>query len=92
MPTTSSDCAFGCFLLEIPNSIISLYRSRTNFVLPAMACKATGAGYQLSLPQGWLDEHPLTAAALEAEMDEWRGVGLRLEIKEWSEEKLRAAG
>jgi len=46
----------------------------------------------LSLPQGWLDEHPLTAAALEAEMDEWRGVGLRLEIKEWSEEKLRAAG
>ena len=71
---------------------VLFYRSRTNFVLPAMACKATGAGYQLSLPQGWLDEHPLTAAALEAEMDEWRGVGLRLEIKEWSEEKLRAAG
>jgi exopolyphosphatase/guanosine-5'-triphosphate,3'-diphosphate pyrophosphatase len=68
------------------------YRSRTNRALPALVCRATGAGYQLALPQGWLDEHPLSAAALEAETDEWRGVGLRLDIRELSEEKMRAAG
>jgi exopolyphosphatase/guanosine-5'-triphosphate,3'-diphosphate pyrophosphatase len=71
---------------------VLFYRSRTDRALPSMVCRATGAGYQIALPQGWLEEHPLTAAALEAEMDEWRGVGLRLEVKALSEEKLRAAG
>ena len=71
---------------------VLFYRSRTNRALPAMVCRATGAGYQLALPQGWLDEHPLTTAALEAEMDEWRGVGLRFDVRDLSEEKLRAAG
>ena len=68
------------------------YRSRANRTLPAMICQANGAGYQLSLAQGWLDQHPLTAAALDAETDEWRGVGLRFEVKERPEEKLRTAG
>ncbi len=71
---------------------VLFYRSRSSRALPSMICRATGAGYQLSLPQGWLDEHPLSAAAFEAEMDEWRGVGLRLEVKELSADKLRAVG
>ena len=71
---------------------VLFYRSRSSRALPLMICRATGAGYQLSLPQGWLDEHPLSAAAFEAEMDEWRGVGLRLEVKELSADKLRAVG
>jgi len=71
---------------------VLFYRSRTERALPTLVCRATGAGYQLALPQGWLDEHPLTAAALDAEMDEWRGLGLRFELKEFSAEKLRAAG
>jgi exopolyphosphatase/guanosine-5'-triphosphate,3'-diphosphate pyrophosphatase len=70
---------------------VLFYRSRTNRALPAMLCRATGAGYQMALPLGWLEEHPLTAAALDAEMDEWRGVGLRLEVKALPAEKLPAA-
>jgi exopolyphosphatase/guanosine-5'-triphosphate,3'-diphosphate pyrophosphatase len=70
---------------------VLFYRSRTNRSLPGMVCRATGAGYQLALPPGWLDEHPLTAAALDSETDEWRGVGLRLDVKALPAEKLRTA-
>jgi exopolyphosphatase/guanosine-5'-triphosphate,3'-diphosphate pyrophosphatase len=71
---------------------VLFHRSRSKLALPAVGCKASDGGFQLSLPQGWLDEHPLTAAALDGETDEWRGIGLKLDVREVAEEKLRAAG
>jgi exopolyphosphatase/guanosine-5'-triphosphate,3'-diphosphate pyrophosphatase len=67
------------------------HRSRVDVDLPAIACRETDSGFQLGLPRGWLDAHPLTAAALEAEADEWRALGMRLDVKATSAERAAAA-
>ena len=58
-----------------------LYLSRGDIALPRLQCKATEAGYQVTLPRAWLDEHPLTEAALGEEAAEWRTQGMRLELR-----------
>jgi hypothetical protein len=40
--------------------------------------KLTENGFILALDRDWLDSHPLTEAVLEAEVDEWRGLGMEL--------------
>jgi exopolyphosphatase/guanosine-5'-triphosphate,3'-diphosphate pyrophosphatase len=59
-----------------------LCQSRGDISLPRFACKATPAGYQLALPRAWLEEHPLTESALQAEAAEWRTQGIRFEVRE----------
>jgi hypothetical protein len=49
--------------------------------MPPMACKESKGGFQLALPRAWLDEHPMTEAALENETEEWRSVGVRLDVR-----------
>lgn len=66
------------------------YLSRRDIELPALACKASRSGFQVSLPRGWLEEHPLTEAALEAETDEWRAVGVRVELRSSAKEERPA--
>jgi exopolyphosphatase/guanosine-5'-triphosphate,3'-diphosphate pyrophosphatase len=56
-------------------------RSRRDLPMPPLACKASKGGFQLALPRAWLDEHPMTEAALENETEEWRSVGVRLEVR-----------
>jgi exopolyphosphatase/guanosine-5'-triphosphate,3'-diphosphate pyrophosphatase len=68
------------------------YRSRVDLALPPLGCRETDSGFQLLLPSGWLEAHPLTAAALESEQDDWKAVGMRLEVKAVAAEKLAAAG
>lgn len=58
-----------------------LYLSRGDIALPRLACKTTEAGYQVALPRGWLEEHPLTEAALQEEAGEWRTQGIRMELR-----------
>jgi len=67
------------------------YLARNDITLPRIACRATDSGFQLGVERGWLDEHPLTEAALEAEADEWRSPGMRLEIRALAEEKAKSA-
>lgn len=55
--------------------------SRADVVLSAVECRGTEDGYQLLLPRIWLAEHPLTEAALDAEADEWKSIGLRLQVE-----------
>jgi exopolyphosphatase/guanosine-5'-triphosphate,3'-diphosphate pyrophosphatase len=55
-------------------------RSRGHVVQPEIRARATDRGFELALPGAWLEQHPLTEAALEAEADEWRAVGLELEV------------
>lgn len=71
---------------------VLFYLSRSDIALPRIACRATESGFQLLVAQAWLDEHPLTEAALEAEADEWRSLGMRLEVRAAAEERTRAAG
>jgi exopolyphosphatase/guanosine-5'-triphosphate,3'-diphosphate pyrophosphatase len=69
-----------------------VYRARVDFELPPIGCRATDAGFVLNLPAAWLEDHPLTAAALEAEAEEWRALGLRLDLRGLQEGRARSAG
>lgn len=69
------------------------YRSRTDLRLPRLQCRATASGFQLDVARHWLESHPLTAAALDAEAQEWQALGLRLEVREIKQaaQRTRAA-
>jgi len=57
------------------------FRHRADMELPPVRCRATGSGFEIALAAAWLEAHPLTAAALEAEAEEWKAFGLKLEIE-----------
>jgi exopolyphosphatase/guanosine-5'-triphosphate,3'-diphosphate pyrophosphatase len=88
LPARSPDWAL-VFCLRVASLV---YRSRVDVQLPRIACKVTDSGYQLGVPASWLDEHPLTAAALEAEAEEWRAVGLRFDVRTLAADRVQAAG
>ena len=87
LPARSPDWAL-VFCLRVA---VLIYRSRVELELPRFAARATDSGYQLAVPAQWLEAHPLTAAALEAEAEEWRNVGLRFDVRAQSE-RAQAAG
>jgi exopolyphosphatase/guanosine-5'-triphosphate,3'-diphosphate pyrophosphatase len=66
-------------------------RSRTDLELPQLACEMTESGFRLLLPDTLLENHPLSAAALAAEADEWKSIGLRLEVKPLRDAAAKAA-
>jgi exopolyphosphatase/guanosine-5'-triphosphate,3'-diphosphate pyrophosphatase len=68
------------------------FRHRADMQLPPIECRATGSGFEIELPAPWLDAHPLTAAALESEAEEWKAFGLKLEIEPVAEARSKAAG
>jgi exopolyphosphatase/guanosine-5'-triphosphate,3'-diphosphate pyrophosphatase len=68
-----------------------VYRSRVDVELPPLECRVTDAGFQLSFPELWLEQHPLTASALDAEADDWRAIGLKFEVKPLQAAKTQAA-
>jgi exopolyphosphatase/guanosine-5'-triphosphate,3'-diphosphate pyrophosphatase len=69
-----------------------VYRSRAELPLPRFAARATDSGFQLAVAGRWLDEHPLTAAALEAEAEDWRSVGMRLDVRSLATDRAQATG
>jgi exopolyphosphatase/guanosine-5'-triphosphate,3'-diphosphate pyrophosphatase len=87
LPARSPDWAL-VFCLRVA---ALFYRSRVELELPRLAARATDSGYQLAVPGPWLEAHPLTAAALEAEAEEWRNVGLRFDVRAQAE-RAQAAG
>ena len=92
LPAKSSDWA-NIFALRLA---ALLCRSRGDIVLPRFSCRTTDAGYQMSLPRAWLEEHPLTEAVLEEESAEWRALGIRFEVRGVNgaveERRLKVAG
>jgi len=66
-------------------------RSRTDIELPQIACEITDSGFRLLLPAGLLEQRPLAAAALGDEADEWKAIGLRLEMKPLRDASAKAA-
>jgi exopolyphosphatase/guanosine-5'-triphosphate,3'-diphosphate pyrophosphatase len=88
LPTRSPDWAL-VFCLRVAALV---YRSRVDLELPRIGCKATDSGYQLAVPSAWLDGHPLTATALEAEAEEWRALGLRLDVRAQAGDRVQASG
>jgi exopolyphosphatase/guanosine-5'-triphosphate,3'-diphosphate pyrophosphatase len=73
------------FALRIAALIL---RSRTDQRLPFLRVAADAGGFAIDMPQAWLDENPLSAAALESETDSWKAVGMRLAVNGLSDKKV----
>jgi exopolyphosphatase/guanosine-5'-triphosphate,3'-diphosphate pyrophosphatase len=73
------------FALRIASLIL---RSRTDAKLPFLRVAADDAGFAIDLPQSWLDDNALSAAALDAEADLWKKIGMRLEVSGLSDKKV----
>ena len=65
-----------------------ILRSRSDARLPFLRVAADAGGFAIDLPQSWLDESPLSAAALEAEAEHWKAVGMRLAVNGLSDKKV----
>ncbi|MSQ54439.1 MAG: exopolyphosphatase [Betaproteobacteria bacterium] len=65
-----------------------IQRNRADVKLPFLRVAGDDAGFAMELPQSWLDENPLSAAALETEGEFWKGVGMRFELGGLSDKKV----
>jgi exopolyphosphatase/guanosine-5'-triphosphate,3'-diphosphate pyrophosphatase len=65
-----------------------ILRSRTDARLPFLRVAADAGGFAIDLPQSWLDENALSAAALDAETDYWKAVGMKLAVSGLSDKKV----
>jgi exopolyphosphatase/guanosine-5'-triphosphate,3'-diphosphate pyrophosphatase len=65
-----------------------ILRRRADLRLPFLRVAADHGGFAIDLPQSWLDENPLSAAALESEADHWKAVGMRLAVTGLSDKKV----
>jgi exopolyphosphatase/guanosine-5'-triphosphate,3'-diphosphate pyrophosphatase len=65
-----------------------ILRSRTDTRLPFLRVAADAGGFAIDLPQSWLDDNALSAAALESETDHWKSVGMKLVVSGLSDKKV----
>ena len=65
-----------------------ILRSRSDAKLPFLRVAADAGGFAIDLPQSWLDESPLSAAALDAESDHWKAVGMKLQVSGLSDKRV----
>ena len=65
-----------------------ILRSRTDTRLPFLRVAADAGGFAIDLPQSWLDDNALSAAALESETDHWKSVGMKLTVSGLSDRKV----
>jgi exopolyphosphatase / guanosine-5'-triphosphate,3'-diphosphate pyrophosphatase len=73
------------FALRLASLIL---RSRTDARLPFLRVAADPGGFEIDLPQSWLDDNPLSADALDAEAGHWKAVDLKLEVSGLSDKKV----
>ena len=86
LPESSAEWAL-IFALRLA---VLFHLSRRDIELSAPACKASKSGFQLALPRAWLEEHALTEAALEEETEQWRSVGVKLELRSLAKDERAA--
>jgi len=65
-----------------------MLRSRIEAKPPFLRVAADSGGFAIDLPQSWLDENALSAAALESEADHWKAVGMKLQVSGLSDKKV----
>lgn len=68
------------YLIVLLRLAVLLHRGRSPIALPEIDLRAKGRTLELGFPKGWLDDHPLTAADLEHEIDYLKSVGFRLKV------------
>ena len=57
-----------------------LHRGRSSVALPEIKLSARGDSLEMRFPPDWLDDHPLTVADLQTEIELLKGVGFRLRV------------
>ena len=61
---------------------VIFHRSRRTLKLPRMKVSARGTDFRIEIDAAWLSEQTLVGLALEAEVEQWREVGIRLVIEQ----------
>jgi len=67
-------------LIVILRLAVLLHRGRSPTALPPIAISAASKSLEVFFPARWLEEHPLTSADLQQEVDYLRAAGLRLRV------------
>jgi exopolyphosphatase/guanosine-5'-triphosphate,3'-diphosphate pyrophosphatase len=68
------------FLIVMLRLAVVLHRGRSIELLPPVALTAKGRSLEVQFPRAWLDEHPLTQADLDQEVEYLKAAGFRLKI------------
>jgi exopolyphosphatase/guanosine-5'-triphosphate,3'-diphosphate pyrophosphatase len=77
IPPWDKRAPYIAFLLRIA---VLLHRGRSSVALPEIKLNARADSLEMRFPPDWLDDHPLTVADLQAEIDLLKGVGFRLRV------------
>lgn len=67
-------------LAAILRLAVLFHRSRTAEALPQLGLEWSGTAGRLLVDRQWLDQNPLTEAALESEAKEWKSVGAGFKV------------
>jgi exopolyphosphatase/guanosine-5'-triphosphate,3'-diphosphate pyrophosphatase len=59
-----------------------VYRSRSDMAAPAMGAHCSGTKFRLELDPAWLEQNPLTGAALQEEIPQWKELGVNVQVVE----------
>ena len=68
------------FLIVILRLAVLLHRGRSSAALPKIGLHAKGRSLELTFPNGWIEDYPLTIADLENESEYLKSTGFRLKI------------
>ena len=68
------------YLIVLFRLAVLLHRGRSPTALPAIELTATPRSLEVNFPPRWLQEHPLTSADLQQEVDYRRASGFRLRV------------
>lgn len=68
------------YLIVLLRLAVLLHRGRSPVALPGIDLRAKGRTLEAAFPKGWLDEHPLSAADLESEIDYLKATGFKLKV------------
>lgn len=60
---------------------VLFYRNRSDIELPAMKVRFSGTKFHIAIDADWLAQNPLTEDALQAEVKQWKGLGLAVQIE-----------
>lgn len=69
------------FLIVLLRLAVLLHRGRSQAALPPIELSAKGRSLEIFFPARWLEEHPLTTADLENEIEYLKAAGFRLKVK-----------
>ncbi len=80
LPEFSADAGLSDndrLLVWLLRQAVIFCRSRAEVEMPDVNVETNGKKFRLGLPEGWLDQHPLTQRALEEEAVHWHAVGIK---------------